>query len=70
MNTTETTSTNPATDELLVDRKGEVVRLTINRPHRRNALTEGVLIVAFLASDLASYVNRCCVPVDGEFSIN
>ncbi|CAM3504102.1 enoyl-CoA hydratase-related protein [Polaromonas hydrogenivorans] len=44
MNTTETTSTNPATDELLVDRKGEVVRLTINRPHRRNALTEGVLI--------------------------
>jgi enoyl-CoA hydratase/carnithine racemase len=29
--------------ELLVARDGEILRLTINRPHRRNALTDAVL---------------------------
>lgn len=34
----------PAMDELLMTREGDIVRLTINRPHRRNALTDGVLL--------------------------
>jgi len=34
----------PAQGDLLVERQGDIVRLTINRPQRRNALTDGVLL--------------------------
>jgi methylglutaconyl-CoA hydratase len=34
----------PAQNELLLERSGPVVRLTINRPQRRNALTDAVLL--------------------------
>lgn len=41
MNLTDTADQD---SELLVLREDDVVRLTINRPHRRNALTDGVLL--------------------------
>ena len=41
---TETQAKTAPSNDLLVERTGNVVRITINRPHRRNALTDAVLI--------------------------
>lgn len=54
MKEAETGSVTGSTEDLLVERNGPVVRLTINRPHRRNALTDGVLTALGMAITQAS----------------
>jgi enoyl-CoA hydratase/carnithine racemase len=44
-------STPPATDELLIERRGPVLWLTINREARRNAVSHGVLAAMARAID-------------------
>ena len=44
MNASDAPSASDPANELLVERNDAVLRLTINRPHRRNALTDTVLL--------------------------
>ena len=59
------TPSTPHSPELLVDQRGPVLWLTINREQRRNAVSHGVLASMAQAID-AAQANRACVGVQAN----